>query len=295
MTYRRILLATDPDGLAERAVPIAGALAREVGGEVFLVGVCAAGDPPERCQAVRERVRAASEELATAGVKVDSEIRQAAGDKSVGDEIVAASLERGADLVALGSHGRGDMLALIRGSVAQEVAAAIEVPVVLVHSRTPPPTLSLPAPLRRILVAVDFSEAAKQSARLAQDIALAERAQVLVLHVCEMVPWGDVPYVEPEDEAEQLVDGIAQTLRDAGCRVETRVTRPELSLATAISREADDWDADLIVLGSRRRTALGGLLLGSTAHAVVHRTSRAVVLAGHPVHEAKAVQQPGQS
>ena len=79
---------------------------------------------------MQERVRTASEELAAAGVRVDSEIRQAAADKSVAAEIVAASLERGADLVALGSHGRGDMLALIPGSVAQEVAAAIQVPVV---------------------------------------------------------------------------------------------------------------------------------------------------------------------
>jgi hypothetical protein len=44
--YRRIVLAVDPEGLAESVLPIVAALARRGGGEVFVVGAAKAGDPP---------------------------------------------------------------------------------------------------------------------------------------------------------------------------------------------------------------------------------------------------------
>ena len=51
------------------------------------------------------------------------------------------------------------------------------------------------------------------------------------------------------------------------------------TVASAIVRAARDWGADLVVLGSRRPTDLDGLLLGSTAHALVRLTSRPLLLA----------------
>jgi hypothetical protein len=44
--YRRIVLAVDPEGLAESVLPIVAALARRGGAEVFGVGAAKAGDPP---------------------------------------------------------------------------------------------------------------------------------------------------------------------------------------------------------------------------------------------------------
>jgi hypothetical protein len=40
--YRRIVLAVDPEGLAECVLPIVAALARRGGGEVFVIGAAKA-------------------------------------------------------------------------------------------------------------------------------------------------------------------------------------------------------------------------------------------------------------
>jgi hypothetical protein len=58
--YRRIVLAVDPEGLAESVLPIVAALARRGGGEVFVIGAAKAGDPPEQRAALEQHVREAS-------------------------------------------------------------------------------------------------------------------------------------------------------------------------------------------------------------------------------------------
>jgi hypothetical protein len=55
--YRRIVLAVDPEGLAESVLPIVAALARRGGGEVFVIGAAKAGDPPEQRAALEKHVR----------------------------------------------------------------------------------------------------------------------------------------------------------------------------------------------------------------------------------------------
>jgi len=112
--YRRIVLAVDPEGLAESVLPIVAALARRGGGEVFVIGAAKAGDPPEQRAALEKHVREATGELNAAGVTVHGEVRQVAEDSSAAAEIVAACNERAADRVALGSHGRGNIAALFQ-------------------------------------------------------------------------------------------------------------------------------------------------------------------------------------
>jgi nucleotide-binding universal stress UspA family protein len=50
------------------------------------------------------------------------------------------------------------------------------------------------------------------------------------------------------------------------------------SLGRGIAAAAEEWDADLIVMGSRRLSDLRSLLLGSTAHAVMHISDRPVLI-----------------
>ncbi len=66
--YRRIVLAVDPEGLAESVLPIVAALARRGGGEVFVVGAAKASDLPEHTAALEKHVREAAGELNAAGM-----------------------------------------------------------------------------------------------------------------------------------------------------------------------------------------------------------------------------------
>jgi len=55
-----------------------------------------------------------------------------------------------------------------------------------------------------------------------------------------------------------------------------------LLLGSVGQAAADRHDADLVVLGSRRPSPLGELVLGSVAHEAIHGLHRAVLLARRP-------------
>lgn len=283
--YRRILLAMDPEGLAESVLPIVAALARRSGGEVFVVGAEKADDPPEQRAALEKQVQVTTDELNAARVKALGEIRQVAEDSSAGEVIVAACREREADLVALGSHGRGNIAAILDGSVGRQVLSQLEVPAILVHSRAAAHGYVHPRPLRLILVPVDFSEASRQAVKTAADLAREEGAALLIIHVREMVPFGDVPYVEGPEEAQGLMKELGSELPTSGVTVEKRIEAPSLNPVPEIVAAAEKWNADLIVMGSRRLTGAGGLFLGSVAQGVIRHSSRPVLMAGHPTHQ----------
>lgn len=68
-------------------------------------------------------------------------------------------------------------------------------------------------------------------------------------------------------DAEQLTRRAGERIAASGLSVETAVG--EGDPRTAIVDAADEWQADLIVVGSHGRTGLERLILGSVAQAVV--------------------------
>ena len=73
------------------------------------------------------------------------------------------------------------------------------------------------------------------------------------------------------DDAIELVEAAVRDIKDAGVSARGEVYRaPYGSAASAIVTEAEATDADLIVMGSRGLGELAGLLVGSTAHKVLH-------------------------
>ena len=68
-------------------------------------------------------------------------------------------------------------------------------------------------------------------------------------------------------DAEQLTRQASERFAASELSVETEVR--EGDPRTAIVDAADEWQADLIVVGSHGRTGLTRLLMGSVAHAVV--------------------------
>jgi nucleotide-binding universal stress UspA family protein len=127
----------------------------------------------------------------------------------------------------------------------------------------------------KIVVAVEdskFSRAALES--LIQQIP-PQNTEVRVLHVVELIsitppPQMDADY-SPElaDElrdARKLTEKAAQTLRDAGFKVETAVTKGDIR--EKIVDYASEWGADLIIVGSHGRRGIQRFLLGSVAESV---------------------------
>lgn len=133
----------------------------------------------------------------------------------------------------------------------------------------------------RLLVAVDQSDAAARVIHAAQELALLSDGEVWLLHAREkeVMPRAGFFEIESEQEALSVVEHAAQELNDAGIKTHYEVRRVIYGFAAAaIVTAAQDHDAGIIVMGSRGRSDLAGLVLGSTAHKVIHLSDRPVLV-----------------
>jgi nucleotide-binding universal stress UspA family protein len=145
-----------------------------------------------------------------------------------------------------------------------------------------------------VLIAYDGSDFAKGAvSEAANQLAAGRRA--IVLTVSE--PLGGIPYfgaagapVEPEtveglidaakESAQKVAEEGAELARNAGLDAESLVAigGPVWNL---IVEAADQQGAGLIVIGSRGRSGLAHILLGSVAAAVAQHSKRSVLIV-HP-------------
>jgi nucleotide-binding universal stress UspA family protein len=123
--------------------------------------------------------------------------------------------------------------------------------------------------LEKILLAVDESEHARKAVPAAIELARAGGGTVHVLHVRELAFARATVVGDSPEEAERLVAGVVEELKQAGVAAEGSVRPAAAGPARAILEQARDLDASMIVVGSRGQGALGGLLLGSVAHKVI--------------------------
>jgi nucleotide-binding universal stress UspA family protein len=132
--------------------------------------------------------------------------------------------------------------------------------------------------LRRILVAVDFSEASRLAFDDAAELAQRFGAELDVLHVWEVPTFlpPDVPVVvggagtslaeAVREAAEQALDAFVADARERGIAV--HAARLEMGLpASTIIDQATGYD--LLVLGTHGRSGLPRFVLGSVAERVV--------------------------
>lgn len=147
----------------------------------------------------------------------------------------------------------------------------------------------------KILVPVDFSYHANGAVRLAVYLANRWQADVAILHV-DPLPGVSAMTVEPMYIAPQLFEGLhaehdvkveaeLNELRSAvadraGAGVEIMCVRRRGEAVPGILEFADEWSADLIVMGSQGSDGIGQLLLGSTADEVSRVAPCPVLIAG---------------
>jgi nucleotide-binding universal stress UspA family protein len=181
----------------------------------------------------------------------------------VGAQLLAAATEVGADVLVVGSRGHTPWRNLFLGSTALELARTSRRPVLL-----------LPLPPRQprggggVVLATDASWSAAAAERLGT--ALAAQLGGVVVTVLEQPDQGDeITAFDPDAVRAHLLEltrGVMEAQVERG------------PLPEAIARIAAERDADLIVVGVRGRTALTGLLLGSTAEQLLRTAGRPVLL-----------------
>ena len=135
--------------------------------------------------------------------------------------------------------------------------------------------------VRKILLPVDGSQHSKKAATAGADLARQFGAEVTVLF-CYNPFYLAVDGQIAGDVAENMIKGAEQVLDDftrimdqPGVNITKKVL--EGDPGEMISELAQDEDYDMIVMGSRGRSDLAGLFLGSVTHRVL-QTSPCPVL-----------------
>ncbi|OGO57379.1 MAG: hypothetical protein A2V85_16010 [Chloroflexi bacterium RBG_16_72_14] len=137
---RKLLLATDLSEASTAATEEAFELAGRLGASLLIVSVIDPGSlrlPGGRYHARMDQVRARREALAQALVERGREEGVAVSflvwDGDPGDMIVSAAEAEHADMVIVGSHGRGAVGRLFLGSVSEHVVRHAPCPVLVVR------------------------------------------------------------------------------------------------------------------------------------------------------------------
>ena len=193
-------------------------------------------------------------------------------------ELVVAVEARAADLLVLGSRGLDVDAANRTGALASRCVRKAPVDVLLVRERQI-------EPFRNIVACTDFSENSIRAAHLAAEIARQDSAALELLHIYRSPVYNapDVgifgPVLPPVFSAEVIkvlqerLDALADEISSAHDGLEIRATVEEWSgIPAGINRRLGEVEADLAVLGTRGRTGIKGMLIGTTAEKIIHHS-----------------------
>lgn len=139
LAIRTVLHPTDFSDRSQPAFELACALARDYGAQLVVLHVAGrplplpidgvqVPPPLEDIEAVRGRLEA----VRPADSRVAVRHRLAEGNPA--EEILAAAADEKADLIVLGTHGRGGLSRVLMGSVAEAVQRAAPCPVLTVRA-----------------------------------------------------------------------------------------------------------------------------------------------------------------
>jgi nucleotide-binding universal stress UspA family protein len=124
---------------------------------------------------------------------------------------------------------------------------------------------------KHILVAIDGSTYSQNALPDAIEVAKKFESDVYVLHVSEHDRGRAAVFsVESPAEATKMVADAVKTVREAGISAKGQLADVAAGhVAKAIVEAAADNNIDLIVMGSRGLSDIGGLFLGSVTHKVM--------------------------
>ena len=204
---------------------------------------------------------------------------------NVVQEILGQARATRADLIVIGSHGRGGVQRLVLGSVAEKVLRQATCPVLTVRRGVSRPRRHR-SPFKTILCPTDLSEAGKTAVAYAKRLAREAGARLILMTAVEW-PYGvemtSAPLAAVQDRLEADTRKALELLlpRPGTDRPVAKAVVVRGKASAAIVTLARARSADLIVMGVSGRGALDVVLLGSTSHYVIRHGEWPVLTVPH--------------
>jgi nucleotide-binding universal stress UspA family protein len=192
------------------------------------------------------------------------EVRAEAISGSPATEIIAEADEGNADLIVVGSQGRGALGRMILGSVSQRVVTGAHCSVRVARAGSQERDLPV-----RIILGLDPSPDAISAIQVVAERKWPANTEVRLVTAIDLYGINTMPLEEKTAGVEGAQDSAKKILGTAGLQVSSLIE--ERDPKYLLVEEAERWKADSIFVGARGLSRVGRLLLGSVSTAVVTR------------------------
>ncbi len=212
------------------------------------------------------------------------EMRVAEG--KVSEEIVRLAREETFSTIIMGRRGLTPLRSLLLGSVTRKVLSLAEQVTIYVAGQEAAPREK--CPISPLLLPVDGSEHSLAAVRQAAALAQAFRdlnPRLILFHVVDIALLGISMQQGTEDlveEGEKALAASRALLQEAGLQGLWEEKLISGHPAQTIVQEAEAGDYALVMMGSKGRSGLEKILIGSVASYVVHRVTRPAVSVVYP-------------
>ena len=129
----------------------------------------------------------------------------------------------------------------------------------------------------RILAAIDGSDVSMKAAAYAITLAKNNNAEIFVINVVDLSSIFKMLPPETKkllikigrQDANRILDNVTDMAKQDGLRIRTEIIESSTSAADAIIKYAQEKNIDLIVVGTKGRSGMSKVLIGSVATKVV--------------------------
>lgn len=270
---RTLIAATDLSSRSDRALHRAALLARQFKARLWLLHAVDDDQPPAMIDQDRRQAAAFLDGQAQhlfELTEVRPDILVKPGNPF--EVIVETAREQEADLIVMGAHRKRLLRDIFVGTTIERVIRTGNSPVLMVNAYPN-------GGYRRLLLAIDLSEASARAARVAKALGLLDLAEVSIVHA--FLPYAKSMLGRTGANQEVIADHVAHTALEAASELTSFLRRQSLNddRYEIILREGEPFSTinesvrrqnpDLLVIGTWGHTGLKRLLLGSVANEVL--------------------------
>jgi nucleotide-binding universal stress UspA family protein len=278
----RILCATDLLPKSEAAIERAGLLSNQLGADLTLLHVVS---PGESQQALEQTLQSALERTKSRAAPLLLRTHRAANVAvRVGNPariILDTVAQSKARLLVLGPHRKRPLRDALEGTIAAKALATRNYPVLVVRDE-------VLRPYRRVLLALDLSEASVSAVRAAESLVLTPDVDATVVHAHRPPYQGMLQYADvgvdsvaryADDWKREAISAVRDLLRYESANFARYDIHIEQQPAAAgILQAIDRYSPDLLVMGTHGGGRVRRALIDSVANRILHDSSCDVLI-----------------